>query len=113
MESGRGGKQAIPVAKSWIKTDGRQFLIEAVEFPIIAPLLQQLQQAAAPARQKNAQARKPAKSRQEMARAFPLPAAPKKQEQRIMRVASAPVAGPMVVVDYQTLNSSLTNYVFR
>src|SRR6266542_708607 len=74
----------VAVAKSWVRLNGQQFLIEAVEFPRITPFLQALQQAAAPARQQNAELKTAVKNRQEMARALLRAPTPNKKEKKIM-----------------------------
>jgi hypothetical protein len=102
---------SIRVAKSWIQADGRRFLVEGVEWSDISPLLQGLQQAAVAPKQRTAQLKGLPGRPQRGARVFP--AAPSMKPARPLRMASAGVTGHTVVLDYQILNSSLTNYVFR
>jgi hypothetical protein len=108
------GDVTVPVAKTWVRSDnGRQFLVEAVEYAELQPLLQRLQQAAAPARPQNGKLPKlHAKNRQEMARVIPRLPKPTAKAKTTMRMASAGLSGPMVVLDYTTYSTSQTNLTF-
>ncbi|MCI0352316.1 MAG: hypothetical protein L0Z53_23100, partial [Acidobacteriales bacterium] len=104
------------VQKEWVQLEGRQFLIESLEVSDAQPLLNTLPQAAALDPQQRAarmaKLQAPRKTNGQFARAFPK-APGKKTVTEAMRLASVHPARKALVLDYFTLNSSLTNYVFN
>lgn len=109
LEGSSADNSAIIVGKSWIQTEGRTFLIEGVELNELAPLLGTIRRASLPARKGNTNQLLfgPLQAK----RSFP--AAPGPKTKRPLMLADRGISGPAVVLDYQTLNSSLTNYVFK
>lgn len=105
-------RAAVPVVKSWQVIEGRTFLIESVELPDLQTLLKELPRAALPTGEKTAKIRVPADGRRQMVAALRRPG-PAPTEQQSMLLASAPLPQRAVVLDYRTLNGSLTNYVFN
>jgi hypothetical protein len=102
----------VRTVKSWVKVDARQFLVEAVEYPVIAPLLQGLQQAAVPPKQGNVKLKPAVNGRLQLARAFAKHPVRDRAKEKPMQLASAPLSSKALVWDYTTLNSSKTNYIF-
>lgn len=92
--------EQVPVGKRWLRQGGRTFLIEAVEYPDIKPLLPQLP--------KRAQLfeRKPLLELNEMLVDFASPADAKPEGKRKMQVASLPLRGAGLVVDYDLVYST-------
>ncbi len=102
------------VAKSWVQADNRTFLVEAVA---LAPIESELQ--LLPAAKGGAQIRKPVPSRLQALREVPLPPAGKGrgQVQSLRPLPAEELVAvnrkPGVVLDYSTINSTLTNYTFQ
>jgi hypothetical protein len=102
----------LPVAKTWATIDGRNFLIETVEFPTVAPLLQALAPAARLQNQQQARAKPQKQTRLQFAQALPKLQASSKNASKLMRLAGTPMSGRGLVFDYIQLNSTLTNCTF-
>ncbi len=104
--SGSSGEE-IPVQKQWLKLEGRDFLVEQVEVSAIEKELELLPRGASLAPGTNAvrtaRLGRPSLPARRQARATSKP----------MRMAQAPLPEPAFVLDYVTLNSSLTNYTFQ
>ena len=111
LEGSSADNSAIIVGKSWIQSEGRTFLIEGIELKELAPLLGTIRRASAPARQGKAPFNPLRSGPLQAGRSFP--DAPGPKAKRPLLLADRGVSGPAVVLDYQTLNSSLTNYVFE
>lgn len=98
----------IPVAKEWFRQDGRDFLIEEVLLPDVQGELQRLPELEnAAMKRKSGSARRTASVRRELpSRRL---ASAEKSEMKLA-MSSAPLAG--LVLDYITINNTLTNYTF-
>jgi len=103
------------VQKEWVQLEGRQFLIESVELPQITPLLDTLPVTAALKPEERAARMAKAGTRRngngQVVRVFPHAPA-KRVSSGTMTLAAASPVKRALVVDYTTLNSSLTNYTF-
>lgn len=118
LGAGSGGvaEDAVRVGKSWQQTDGRTFLIEAVEYPRIKAKLEEarLESAAIPSKSRMA-AVKPGRVFPpvlQMALAKPLDRRPK-----MAKIASAPELAalnsePGFVLDWQQVNNGTNTMVF-
>ncbi len=104
------------VQKEWVQLEGRQFLVESVEMEAIQPLLNTLPQTAALNPQERARrlarSQAPKKANGQFARAFPPAPRKARLNNQAMRLAAAHPIKKALVLDYFTLNSSQTNYVF-
>ena len=99
----------VQVAKQWLTVDGRQLLVEEVPVASVASELLQL-----PPPQANLTKRTPNSPLHVISAKRLLPAqnlAKTGNKMPVMSKASPPDQG--LVIDYQTINSSLTNYTFR
>jgi hypothetical protein len=110
---------AVPVGKSWLRIEGRQFLIEAVEYPAIQGRLEELPQAAVPDAGQREEIKRTAglggvQPRLELLAGLKGPAARLDGAKggEAMALAQAQPLEKAVVLDYQMLSGSLTNYVF-
>ena len=114
FQAGAQDESSVPVGKSWIRDQGRNFLIEAVELPSVQLDLQVLPQTPGGAVLKH----KPGK-RETALRQLPMPAKAVKREQAAIRPATKELLqaliGPALVLDYSTLNSGTlsASYVFK
>jgi hypothetical protein len=100
----------IPVSKQWQKMDGRDILIEQVPIPDIEDLLRNLpksQGASLSPGSSNAVTRLASAKR-----ILPQPRRVKESKSP-MEMASAPPPSTGLLLDYQTLNISQTNYIFQ
>ena len=106
--------EPIRVNKRWYQQDNRQFLIETLGYRILRQKLDTLPQAASPPRKRTKASPELTVPRVQLARHLPPPpaASPSRRPPKIALLASAPPPRPGLVLDYQTLNSSLTNYTF-
>lgn len=104
-DPGKGGSP-IPVGKRWLKKDGRVFLLESVEYPDLKPHLPKL-----PLRPE-ARNRWPVMPIEKMLAAFDTPPARTEPLNGRMQVASLPLTGPGLVVDYDLVTTA-TNLTFR
>ena len=88
------GMDRVPVGKRWLQQDGRTFLIEAVEYPDIKPHL--------PGLPRRAQVIKPRPlmGLNEILASFSSPGGVKPASKGKMQVASLPLSGAGLVVDY-------------
>lgn len=106
LESGLP-EEEIPVTKQWIKLEDRDFLVEEVEVSAVEKGLEMLPKGASLSPGTNAvrlaQLGKPALPARRQARATNKP----------MRMAQAGSLDNGFVLDYVTMNTSLTNYTFR
>ena len=104
----------VPVAKGWHQLpDNRRVLIESVDYSSLQPLMRELPQAAAPTKTRTAKIRTaPGKTKGQLAHAIPSVPPARKSGQKML-LAQAPLKDPAVVIDYSTLSSSVTNYVFE
>lgn len=95
---------AVPVAKAWEKISGRDFLVESIPFRVIAPLLEKAGLHAG-----NARAKPTVGGREQLVGGM-------NRKSSASRVANARPRSTLpskgFVVDYSTINSTLTNYVF-
>jgi hypothetical protein len=114
MRVGRGrafltgnNSSSCPVCKEWVTLEGRHFLIEEVPITQIATELQTLPQYQASLRVSNSVVNVVSKKR--LLPAQPLAKAGKAQ----MKLAKLADLKPGFVIDYTSLNSSLTNYTFQ
>lgn len=103
------GKEAteIPVTKQWSRLDGRSFLIEEIPFTKVEPELQTLPKGTASVKPSTDGVR----HQVSIKRLLPTVKQAKKSGGP-MRLASAPLSGKGVVLDYVTA-SSATNYTFK
>ncbi len=114
FEGGAEATDSIPVAKTWNNTQGRSFLIEAVEVPSVLPDLQTLPKVPGG----GALRRKPAK-REIVLQQLPVTPTSNNRERAEIRPATknllAALAGPALVLDYSILNAGTlaANYVFK
>ena len=97
---------SAPVAKKWLTTDGRNFLVEEVALPDVAAKLESLPKGAAHLLpNKNARTAKLDRL---------LPRAPKTAVRRTkMLMAKNNMAKPGLVLDYVMLNGNLQDYTFK
>jgi hypothetical protein len=99
-------QNSVPVTKGWGTLDGRVFLTEEASYPLLEPLLRAL-----PASQATLSPPKGKLYAVSTRRQLPPAPVAKKKSPRPMMVASVPLSGQGVVVDY-TIMSSTTNHVF-
>jgi len=102
----RQDRNPIPVAKSWGTLDGRTFLVEEVPFSLLEPILRSL-----PTPQASLNAPDGLLHAVSTQRRLPTAQLPKPTSEG-MKLASAPLSGPGVVLDY-TIVSGGTTYVFK
>lgn len=105
QDPGKAGS-LIPVGKRWLKKDGRTYLLESVDYPDLKPHLPQL-----PLRPE-ARNHRPAVPLDKMLAAFDAPPAKTEPLNARMQMASLPLTGPGLVVDYDLLTTT-TNLTFR
>jgi len=100
----------VGLEKDWVEADGRHFIVESVSYAAVKPLLDKLQASAGEGKGTETAQRKAHASRNELARAFARRAKPKEMA-AIQRGRMSQEPG--VLLDYQTINTSQTNYVFK
>jgi hypothetical protein len=108
-DDGPLSSEAVPVFKDWQRIEGRDFLIESVEYSSIEPLLGGLPQAAVK------KDRLPAgrKTRAQLVASL-APANTVRQSSERIQMARAGVARETgLVIDYALLNSALTDFTFK
>ncbi|MDW8310825.1 MAG: hypothetical protein RMK20_15750, partial [Verrucomicrobiales bacterium] len=106
-EAARTGSGSVRVSKQWVNLQGRQFLVEEVEWEAVRAAVEQLPAATA--------------VRAAEAPVGPvamwLPAAPAqraaKRQAEPLQVAAVVPSGPGFVLDYVVLNTTQNNYLFR
>lgn len=126
---------AVPVRKRWVSEEGRQFLVEASDWVALRPFLDALPLSGQARNLRGAPVGEPtgaAKATQRMYADLPRPAI-KGEGARVPRFAGgrivspdvpvgivgaprggrSPAGGGGLVLDYVTLNTSLSNYVFK
>jgi len=109
---------AIPVAKTWVRAEGRTFLAEAVRYPRIRPLLDRLQAKAGDAKaQPVKRVAKVVNDRSALIAQFVRPQQ-KEQLTASMAMRHSPdtatvLGGPGVVLDYQTVNGTVVSQTFQ
>jgi len=114
-----GRKTSAPVAKRWINSNGRTFLIEGVRYPSVKPELEKL-----PASKGDARANPVPGAQPEGGRAFPKP--PSDQHARAndparkFRMAALPMDAGQAsasrrgfVLDYTLNGGGVTNFIFQ
>jgi len=100
---------SIPVAKTWVKANGRSFLAEAVWYPRIRPLLDTLPAQAGGAKDPNAKrVAKVVKGAESMVAQFKAPAKEQLMAMAIRRVPDGvqSLSGPAVVLDYLSISGT-------
>ncbi|TXT49500.1 MAG: beta-glycosidase-like protein [Limisphaerales bacterium] len=97
---------SVPVGKRWLKQGGRVFLLEAVEYPDLQPFLPQLP------RRPQAWNRRPVMKLERLLATCAPPQRELPNFRGRMQVASLPLSGPGLVVDYN-LGGTLTNFTFQ
>jgi hypothetical protein len=103
------GLQRVPLQKTWTNILNRSFLIESIPYPKLKPLLDTLH-ASASQPPKAQVAKRVFPSRNALvANAF---GAKRSPLQTAAIGPGRPDRAPAVVLDYQTINSSQTNYTF-
>jgi hypothetical protein len=108
------GQGNMQTGKSWERTvEGRLLLIEKVDYASIVPLLQNLPQAAALDLKRKAEVNLPKTGEKLLARKFPAPPDGPRRTWKSGQWASVTPSRPGLVLDYSTVNSSLTNYTFQ
>jgi len=118
-QQGEAVDTSIHVGKEWATVEQRQFLIESVELPILNALLNALPPAAAavanPANANLAVRKQPARSKRDLLAQLPRLSLPKLPggKERIEVAQSAYRPKRAVVLDYVTLSSGQTNYIFK
>jgi hypothetical protein len=100
-------RNEIPVAKEWLLEGGRQVLVEEVLVPDVKLELEKLPSLESAGVKRSSAVRRTASIHRELPRRK-LASAQKREMKLAMN--SAPIAG--LVLDYITLNSTLTNYTF-
>lgn len=106
---GRGAvqpTQTVPVGKRWLQQDGRRFLLESVEYPDLKPHLLELP------RRPQAFNRRPVVPVARLLATLGVPPTGVREKQGGMLVASLPLAGPGLVVDYDLMTTT-TNLTLR
>jgi hypothetical protein len=98
----------VSISKQWLQLDGRQFLVEEAPMTSLLPELQLLPASTA----QIFNPRKPPFSTIASATRWLPPPHPAKAKHEMMALVGTPVHDGLVL-DYQTVNSSLTNYIFR
>lgn len=99
----------IPVGKQWLKLEGRDFLVEEVGVTEISQELQRLPAVQGASVKPAAGSQLHVVSRQRL-----IPAAPSnKADPGEMRLADLPPTSSGLVLDYQTINGSQSNYTFK
>jgi hypothetical protein len=106
LEQGGGD---IPVSKQWLKLEGRNFLVEEVTVPELNKELQTLPAAEGASLNPAAGSVRHVISKQRRLPAMPLVQAGTNE----MQLARLSLPSQGLVLDYQTLNSSQTNYTFQ
>lgn len=100
------------VAKSWVETGGRTFLIEAVAVDAISSQIQTL-----PPAKGGASLKKPSPARLQALREVPAKSGNRKQVQSLRPVSNDQLLALNqkrgVVLDYSTIINTLTNYTFQ
>ena len=108
----------IPTGKSWEMREGRQLLIEKVNYTVIKPFLDALPPAAAVGRDPKelmARVRKPQAGRKELARLFPVVPPRVRDHVQFKSIETAKLMPKKkgFVLDYLHLSVSLTNFTFK
>ena len=110
----QGENDHIVAAKTYETRDNRRFIIERVRYSDIQPALAQLPAAVAPAPVDGAKVSKPDPRLKRLAYELPAPPPARgKKMERITRMASLPIPEKALVLDYTTINTSHSNYVFQ
>ncbi len=107
---GRAAK-SVPVYKEWSQTEGRTFLVEAVTYGWLAPLLESL-----PASTIAANKGKKSSTRMLADRSPPKRARSARNARTLIAAADLPKPDPSVspvVLDYMAVNGTLSNYTFQ
>ncbi len=102
--------EAVGVEKTWARIDGRQFLIESVNYNAVQPLLEKVQASAGRATKTRVAKVTFSERRQFVSQLLRT----KKKESRVARITpagSSPKSG--LVMDYLLLNTSQANYTFK
>jgi len=100
----------VDLEKSWVETDDRHFIVESVSYAAVKPLLDKLQASVGQSKWTETAQGKAHASRNELARTFPR-RAKLKEMASIQRGQMSQETG--LLLDYQTINTSQTNYVFK
>jgi hypothetical protein len=107
---------SIPVAKTWVRAEGRTFLAEAVRYPRIRPLLNRLREEVKDIKAQPAKrVAKVADDRQALIAQFVRHHQPLTVAMTVRQAADATalLGTPAVVLDYQTVNGTVVSYTFQ
>ena len=105
-----GESQAVDVIKRWMHLEGRTFLVESIPLTSLEPLFAQLPSG-------HQQLNKSGRPTLHAGRRAPTPVLARKRDESILLSQTSirkPTSDqPQLVLDYTTINGSLTNYIFQ
>jgi hypothetical protein len=100
----------VGLQKDWVEIDGRRFIVESVLYATIKPLLAKLQASTSNSKTAETANHKAYTSSKDLATAFPR----RSRLKEMAAIQPGRMSGePGLLLDYLTLNTSLTNYVFH